>query len=63
MIWLSFIGRTANGLFSVSPSHLGAVREYVQNQEAHHKTETFQEEFLRLLKKYQVPHDERYLWD
>ena len=32
-------------------------------QEAHHKKETFQEEFLRILKKYQAPYDERYLWD
>jgi hypothetical protein len=51
------------GLFSISPSHLGVVHEYVQNQEEHHKTETFQEEFLRILKKYQVPYDGRYLWE
>ena len=50
------------GLFSVSPSHTAALRQYVLDQEEHHKTETFQEEFLRLLKKYQLPYDERYLW-
>jgi putative transposase len=41
----------------------GAVRQYVVGQEDNHKKESFQEEFLRLLKKYQVPYDERYLWD
>jgi REP element-mobilizing transposase RayT len=51
------------GLFSVSPSHLEAVRKYILNQEAHHKKETFQEEYLRILKKYNAPFDERYLWD
>lgn len=51
------------GLFSVSPSHCPAVREYILNQEAHHRKETFQEEFLRILKKYRANYDERYLWD
>ena len=51
------------GLFSVSPSHAEALRRYVLNQEEHHKTETFQEEFLRILNKYGVEYDERYLWD
>ena len=51
------------GLFSVSPSHLESVRKYILNQEAHHKRETFQEEYLRILKKYRAPYDERYLWD
>jgi REP element-mobilizing transposase RayT len=51
------------GLFSVSPSHVEAVRKYILNQEEHHKKETFQEEYLRILKKYRAPFDERYLWD
>ena len=51
------------GLFSVSPSHGEELRDYILNQEEHHKKETFQEELLRILKKYQVPYEERYLWD
>ena len=51
------------GLFGVSPSHVDAVRKYIVNQEEHHKTETVQEEYLRILKKYRVAYDERYLWD
>ncbi|HEX3628185.1 MAG TPA: IS200/IS605 family transposase [Verrucomicrobiae bacterium] len=51
------------GIFSVSPSHFAAVRKYILQQEAHHKKETFQEEYLRILKKYSAPFDERYLWD
>ena len=33
----------------------------LQNLECSMKT--FQEGFLRILKKYQAPYDERYLWD
>ena len=51
------------GLFSVSPSHFEAVRKYILDQEEHHKKETFQQEYLRILKKYRAPYDERYLWD
>ena len=51
------------GLFSVSPSHFEAVRGYILKQEEHHKQETFQDEFRRILKKYAVEFDERYLWD
>jgi putative transposase len=51
------------GLFSVSPSHRDAIRQYILNQEEHHRTETFQEELLRVLKKYEVGYDERYLLD
>jgi hypothetical protein len=51
------------GLFSVSPSHFVAVRKYILGQEEHHKEETFQEEYLRILKKYRASYDERYLWD
>lgn len=51
------------GLFGVSPGHFEAVREYVLRQEQHHKKETFQEEYLRILKKYRAPYNERYLWD
>ena len=47
------------GLFSVSPAHREAVHEYIQKQEEHHRKETFQEELLRILKKYGVKYDER----
>jgi REP element-mobilizing transposase RayT len=51
------------GLFSVSPSHVEAVRRYVLGQEEHHRKTTFQDEFLRLLLKHGAKYDEKYLWD
>jgi len=58
-----FHWRDGYGLFSASPSHQEAVHKYILNQEEHHKMETFQEELLRILKKYGVAYDEWYLWD
>ncbi|MGI8782828.1 MAG: IS200/IS605 family transposase [Acidobacteriota bacterium] len=51
------------GAFSVSKSGEQRLIEYIENQEAHHKIRSFQEEFLALLKKHHVKYDERYLWD
>jgi len=52
-----------SGAFSVSPGHVPALKQYIQNQEEHHQRETFQDEFRRLLRKYGIPYDERYVWD
>lgn len=51
------------GAFSVSPSHVPALDEYIVNQEEHHRREAFQDEFRRLCKKYDIEIDERYVWD
>ena len=49
--------------FSESPSQLNAVIEYVESQEEHHRTRSFQEEYRGFLRKYGVEFDERYMWD
>jgi putative transposase len=50
------------GAFSVGSGDLGRVAAYIRKQEEHHRRETFQEEYLRFLKRAGVPYDERYLW-
>ena len=50
------------GAFSVSVSQMDKTIAYIRGQEAHHRKFTFQEEFLRLLKKHALEYDERYLW-
>lgn len=59
----SFYWQGGYGLFGVSPGHFEVVRQYVLNQEEHHKTESFQDEFRRLLLESGLSFDERYLWD
>ena len=51
------------GVFSVGPADLAALLTYIDEQEEHHRTRTFQEEHLTSLKKYRIFHDERYVWD
>jgi REP element-mobilizing transposase RayT len=50
------------GAFSVSASRLDSVVAYIRGQEEHHRKQTFQEEFVALLKRHGVEYDEKYLW-
>ena len=58
-----FFWQRGYGAFSVSPSQLEAVLEYVDTQQEHHRTRTFQEEYRELLHKHGLDFDERYVWD
>jgi putative transposase len=49
------------GAFSFSHSHIDRVVKYIINQEQYHKKQTFGEEYVQLLKKYDVLFDERYI--
>lgn len=51
------------GIFSISPGHRESVMRYIGNQREHHRTISFKDEYLRLLAKYGITHDERYVWD
>jgi REP element-mobilizing transposase RayT len=51
------------GAFSLSPGHVGILTSYIARQEDHHSTESFQDEYRRLLEKYGIEYDERYVWD
>ncbi len=58
-----FFWQRGYGAFSVSPSQLDSVVEYVDKQQGHHRRRTFQEEYRELLHKHGVDFDERYVWD
>lgn len=49
--------------FSVGPSDVNALKEYIDSQEKHHQSLTFQDEIRMFLKKYSVEYDEAYVWD
>jgi putative transposase len=48
------------GAFSYSHSQLSTVIKYIQNQQEHHRRKSFGEEYVELLKRFNVPHDQRY---
>jgi REP element-mobilizing transposase RayT len=59
----SFAWQRGYGVFSVNPGDLHALTAYIDGQEEHHRTHTFQEEYRRFLTKYGVDWDERYVWN
>lgn len=59
----AFWWQAGYGAFSVAASQKVQVIKYIQGQEAHHRLVTFQDEFRKLLKRYEVAWDERYVWD
>jgi len=59
----NFTWQRGYGAFSVSPSNLDQVLDYVERQEYHHKQKSFQDEFRELCRKNGIQIDERYVWD
>lgn len=59
----AFSWQAGYGAFSVSPSHIEPLKKYIAGQAEHHLRESFQDELRRLLRKYSVEWDERYVWD
>ena len=63
--WLRgrFEWQTGFAAFTYSHSHLDTVANYIKNQEKHHARLTFREEYLRFLKRFNIPYDERYVFE
>jgi len=51
------------GVFSYSHSHIDAVVKYILTQEKHHQKKTFKQEYHQLLEKFEIPFEEKYLFD
>lgn len=51
------------GAFTYAKSQISAVCNYIENQEAHHSKISFKEEYLNFLKKFEINHKEKYLFD
>jgi REP element-mobilizing transposase RayT len=58
-----FYWQRGYGAFSVSPSAIEIVKNYILNQEEHHKKRTFEDEYREFLIEFNVEYDERYVWD
>jgi REP element-mobilizing transposase RayT len=55
--------QTGYAAFSVSESQVPTVREYIRNQEEHHRKQTYQDEFVALLERHGIEYNPQYLWD
>ena len=50
------------GAFSYSKSQVNNVIDYIKNQEIHHKTKSFKEEYVEFLKIFEIDFDEKYIF-
>ena len=51
------------GAFSYSNSQLDSVIRYIRNQETHHSRRTFKNEYMEMLRKFDVAVDTKYVFD
>ncbi len=58
----AFAWQEGFGAFSYFNSHVPDVIRYIQNQGAHHKKETFLDEYRQMLKAFEIEYDEQYIF-
>lgn len=63
MILGKFNWQDGFGSFTYSKSQIDDVAKYILNQSEHHKKITFKEEYLSILKKFDIEYDEQYLFE
>ena len=51
------------GAFTVSVSQKDKLVAYIENQLEHHSRQSYEDEYLALLKKHEIEYDPRYVWD
>jgi len=59
----NFHWQTGYGVFTYSHSQIDNVIKYIINQESHHKKITFKEEYLELLKLFNIEFKNEYLFE
>ncbi|MEW4923074.1 IS200/IS605 family transposase [Algibacter sp. 2305UL17-15] len=57
-----FEWQTGFGAFTVSQSQLQHVIDYIKNQEKHHKTKSFKEEYVAFLEGYDIDYKTEYIF-
>lgn len=61
--YLNFAWQGGYAGFSVSPSLHSKTKEYISNQEKHHRKMSFKEEYILFMKKYGVDYNEKFIWN
>lgn len=62
-VYHNFYWQDGYGAFSVNPTKVERLINYIANQHEQHNEQKFQDEFRSLLKKHEMEYDERYVWD
>ena len=63
-VWVAgrFSWQEGFGAFSYGHSQPTGIINYIKNQEQHHASRTFRQEYIQFLKKYEIDHDERFIF-
>ena len=56
-----FSWQTGYAAFTVSPTARAGVKKYISNQEEHHRSKSFREELIELLKSARIDYGPKYL--
>lgn len=59
----NFHWQAGYGAFSIGQSGVENLTRYIARQHEHHYRQAYQDEFRGLLARYEIPYDERYVWD
>jgi len=57
-----FAWQDGYGAFTVGVSQIADTIRYIEGQREHHRTKSFQEEYVHFLNKHDLAYDERYVW-
>jgi putative transposase len=58
-----FEWQSGYGAFTYTKSHVDKVYKYIQNQEIRHQKQTFRDEYIDMLNKFEVDYDEKYIFE
>lgn len=58
-----FCWQEGYGAFSYGHSQLDTIIRYIQNQAQHHRRRSFKDEYLAWLKKFEIPFEEKYIFE
>ena len=50
------------GAFSYGKSQISTIIQYIENQQLHHRKQTFIKEYVGFLKAFEIEYDERYIY-
>lgn len=58
-----FAWQKGYGAFSYSKSQRNNVIQYIRNQKKHHMGKTFREEYMEMLRKFDISFEDAYLFE
>jgi putative transposase len=58
-----FAWQDGYGVFSVSKSNVPEIIQYIKNQREHHAKQSFEDEYVSMMKLHGIDYDDRYVFD